>query len=107
MEASGPANLFGVFEDDGETGYLYLYEPEGRGIVDALKVHAASAQLNLKEAEIEVRWSDDHTKCGVIILGRLRAYFDLAEGRRVGSKFNCRTDKGINDPDVLREFGLL
>jgi len=29
VEAEGPNGIFGVFEDDGETGYLYIYEPDG------------------------------------------------------------------------------
>jgi len=42
VEAQGPDGVFGVFEDDGETGYLYIYEPEGAGIIQHLHIYHRS-----------------------------------------------------------------
>jgi hypothetical protein len=44
-EAAGPQGLFGVFEDDGETGYLYLYEPGGREVFQHLHIYDRTPNL--------------------------------------------------------------
>jgi len=38
VEAGNGDGLFCFFEDDGETGYFYFYEPDGAGIVDYLHI---------------------------------------------------------------------
>jgi hypothetical protein len=37
-EAAGPAGVFGVFEDDGGTGYVYLYEPGCREVFRVARI---------------------------------------------------------------------
>lgn len=67
--------LFCVFEDDGETGYLYLSEHGGAGIIDHLHIYDDPDQVGVKEEDIEVVWSKDYSKCGVKIWGGFYGIF--------------------------------
>jgi len=51
VEAKGPNGILGVFEDDGDMGYLYIYEPAGAGIVQHLHTYdrVQNSCLNRKE----------------------------------------------------------
>jgi hypothetical protein len=63
VEAKGPNGVFGVFEDDGETGYLYIYEPEQHlHIYDRRTLPAL-----LEKTDVSVDW--DGNKCMVAIHG--------------------------------------
>lgn len=59
VDAVGPHGLAGVFEDDGDTGYLYLYEQDGRGVLEALQIYNCSKELNVDENDVTVIWSSD------------------------------------------------
>ena len=50
--------LFGVFEDDGETGYLYFYEPGGREVFQHLHIYDRSPKLPIQEQDVRVVWSN-------------------------------------------------
>jgi hypothetical protein len=76
-ETEGPAGIFAVFEDDGETGYLYLYEPEGRGIFQHLNIYNRTSELRIEKSDVEVGWSEDLTACSVWIRGKLNGTIDL------------------------------
>jgi hypothetical protein len=77
-ESEGPSGLFAVFEDDGETGYLYLYEPEGRGIFQHLHIYNRTSELNIEEQDVQVGWSEDQTTCKAWIRGKLCGTIDLS-----------------------------
>jgi len=71
VEAKGPNGVFGVFEDDGETGYLYIYEPEGAGIIQHLHIYDRSTlPALLEKTDVSVDW--DGNKCTVAIHGSQR-----------------------------------
>jgi len=71
VEAKGPNGVFGVFEDDGETGYLYLYEPEGARIIPHLHIYDRSKlPTTIEETDVTVDW--DGNKCSVAIQGSHR-----------------------------------
>jgi len=103
-EAPGPPGLFGVFEDDGRTGYLYLYEPDGRGIVTHLGIYDRSPDLNVSEEDVEVEWSTDLSKCGVRIWGQMRGIIDLALKREGRVLLENRNTPGIGDSEWLDGF---
>jgi hypothetical protein len=77
-EAPGPPGLFGVFEDDGETGYLYIYEPEGRGVIRHLHIYDRSAKLSVAEQDVQVKWLSDSLTCGVVICGEMRGAINMS-----------------------------
>ena len=103
-ETEEPPGTFGVFEDDGNTGYLYLYEPNGRGVVRHLHIYDKSPRLNVTEDDVVVVWSQDRSKFGVLIWGRMRGIIDIASGREGRVWLENRETPGISDEEWMRGF---
>jgi hypothetical protein len=103
-EAAGPSGLFGVFEDDGETGYLYLYEPDGQGVTNHLRVYVRTPDLNVKEDDVRVEWSTDLSKCGVRIWGKMRGIIDIVSKQEGRVLLETRSTPGIGDAKWLEGF---
>jgi hypothetical protein len=79
VEAQGPDGVFGVFEDDGETGYLYIYEPEGDGIIQHLHIYDRSKlPVAIEETDVSVDWEGN--KCSVAIQGSHRGTIETKRG---------------------------
>ena len=106
-EAPGSPGVFGVFEDDGETGYLYLYEPGGREIFRDLHIYDRSPNLPVEEHDVQVLWSEDLTKCGVLIWGKMRGIINLATGQDGRVWLESRSTPGIGDVEWLKGFDLI
>jgi hypothetical protein len=70
VDQEGPPGLFGVFEDDGETGYLYIYRADRR-IEHALFVYNRG-DLGIDASDVEIVWSRGNAHVGVKILGEMR-----------------------------------
>lgn len=104
IDQAGPSGLFGVFEDDGETGYLYLYEPEGAGVVKHLQIYNSSMALGVKPEDVQVVWSSDGQKCGVVIWNGFRGIIDLTRNEEGRVKLTSRQSPPINDPKWLEGF---
>jgi hypothetical protein len=105
-ETEGPKGTFGVFEDDGETGYLYLYQPDGLGITRHLHIYDRSPRLNVQQDDVKVLWSDDHSKVGVLIWGKMRGIIDLTSGREGRVWLECPESPGVSDDEWLNGFKL-
>ena len=74
-------DLAGVFENDGDTGFFYLYKvdaPEGQGIIDAVQVEVGPPS----NSDVEVFWSSDQSLVGLQLGGRLVALFDCLTGEK-------------------------
>jgi len=107
VDKEGPQGLFAVFEDDGETGFLYVYDPskeENNKIIKHVQIYNASKKLKLKEEDVIVTWSNDGDKCGVIILGGLRGIIDLKNNREGRIFMEERDKKTISDKEWLSGF---
>jgi hypothetical protein len=104
VEAPGPNGLYGVFEDNGETGYLYLYEPEGRGVLNHLRVYVRGPLIVVTENDVNVEWSSDLSKCGVRIWGKLRGIINLHTTQEGRVLLESRDTPGIGDPEWLKGF---
>jgi hypothetical protein len=102
VDAQGPPGLFGVFEDDGETGYLYLYRPDSP-IEHALFIYNRG-DLGIDESDVDVVWSRDLAYVGVRILDEMRGIIEVASGRDVRAPFTKRDAPGIVDHEWLRAF---
>jgi hypothetical protein len=90
LEAPSPSTRFtAVFEDDGETGYLYGLDRDSadQPIIDALHVYnVASVTDRSIPSRFQVVWSSDGMKVGLFINGCPHAVFDFAAERGY-----CRT----------------
>lgn len=99
----GPDGWFAVFEDDGDTGYLYVYYSEQQEVVRHLHIYDRSEQLNVAPKDVEVMWSKDGTKCGVAVWNKMRGVIDLNDGEgRVWME--SRDTPGIGDKKWLSGF---
>lgn len=103
-EAPGPSGLVGVFEDDGETGYLYLYEPEGPGVMRHLHIYDRTPELNIAGRDVEIEWSEDQTKCGVRIWGKMRGIINLTSGEDGRVWLTNPNTPGISDAQWMKGF---
>ena len=99
LECRSPKTSFGVvFEDDGETGYLYglNFENEEQPILDALHIYNVKDIVDRGiSVKVEIVWSADGLKTCLQINGFPHAVFDF-EFR----KAFCRT----NYPPPDRKF---
>jgi hypothetical protein len=105
-EAPGPQGVFGVFEDDGETGYLYLYEPGRREVFQHLHIYDRTPNLPVQEQDVRVVWSEDLSKVGVQIWGKMRGIINLATGQEGRVWLENRNTPGIGDAAWLKGFRL-
>ncbi len=106
VEAPGPDDQFAVFEDDGETGYLYLYRPITGEILRHLQIYNCSADLRVGVEDVKVLWSRDGSKLGVVIWDRFRGVMDLPNRREGRVWLENRETPGIGEQDWLRGFDL-
>ena len=103
-DAVGPFGLVGVFEDDGDTGYLYIYEPEGRGVVNHLHIYDRNASLQVTASDVQVCWSSDLSKCGVIIWGKFRGIINIKTTQEGRVWMETKQTPGIADRTWLAGF---
>lgn len=106
VDRTRPDGLAGVFEDDGETGYLYIYKPETGEILRHLHLYDRSAEVDVREEDVRVVWSDDLNKCGVVIWGKMRGIIDLRNGQEGRVWLENRRTPGIGDPNWLVGFDI-
>lgn len=93
-----------VFEDDGETGYLYLYSPKEQTVVRYLHIYDRSKELAVCREDVHVNWSKDGTKCGVAIWSKMRGIIDVASDREGRVWLESRDTPGIGDTQWLKGF---
>ncbi len=78
-----------VFEDDGETGYLYFcsMSPAGDmlGISDALWIYNQIYPTIYECKEVHVVWSKDSLQSALIVDNELWGMFDLASKRKLNA----------------------
>jgi hypothetical protein len=104
VDEPGPEGLSCVFEDDGETGYLYIYDEDGRGILTHLRIYSNSEKLSVQEPDVQVIWSADGSKCGVVIWGGIRGIIDTVRRQEFRSNVEDRNSPSISDPQWLEGF---
>jgi hypothetical protein len=73
VQQEGQEGLVGIFEDDGETGTLYLFDSkvgdEEEGILAWIPVYVRSTAFAPVEGDIWVAWSIDFGKVAAIVKG--------------------------------------
>jgi hypothetical protein len=100
-ELEGRRGLFAVFEDDGETGYLYIYFPQEQKILFDLNIYTRGSKIQPREDDVELVWTRDYTLCGARVYWKLRGYIDLKKQKRENMYFIKPDDQGINDSIFL------
>src|SRR5262249_50750240 len=86
--------------------YLYIYEPDGRGIITHLHVYDRTDKLNIEENDVEIVWSLDGNRCGVVIWGGMRGIIDMSKNKEWRIWLEDRNTPAISDPEWLRGFSL-
>jgi len=117
IESLSPENHYGVvFEDDGETAYLYAMEKDKEGtglrVLDALHIHERDEEDEVTETrKLQIVWSRDWLKCALVIDGQCHALFDFeAHGGYNINEFPApngiwtRGDRKLTDEMVKRLF---
>ncbi len=93
-----------VFEDEGETGYLYVFSLRAASVQTHVHVYDRSDALQMTKDSVEVLWSTDESKCAVRIWGKLRAIIDLRMKKEGRAWLENRDTPGISDKEWLRGF---
>jgi hypothetical protein len=78
------------FEDDGETGYFYAVDlsRQDNMILDAVHIYnVANVMDRDRPSTLSIVWSEDGSKCALLINGYPHAAFDFASKRGY-----CRTN---------------
>ncbi len=87
VESNSPSQPFeAVFEDDGETGYFYALDlrQEDMPIQDALHIYNVAAVTDRAiPSTVQIVWSSDGLKAGLIINRFPHAVFDFSAKRGV------------------------
>lgn len=82
LQENSPSGEYAlVFEDDGDTGYLYALTPDGVGgleLLDALHIYNAEDSLRGTDISLELLWSADSRRAGLRVNASLWAVFDFA-----------------------------
>ena len=92
------------FEDDGETGYFYVYRSDGAEILDHLHIYNCSEKIGVEEGDVEVVWSRDGDKCGVKVWGNFYGIFDLDSETKLGCIIENRQTLPLQDTTMLSGF---
>ena len=86
-----------VFEDDGETGYLYVYSVAAAAVQTHVHVYDRGEALQIEKDRVDVLWSTDESKCAVRIWEQIRGIIDLRMRREGRSWLESRNTPGISD----------
>jgi hypothetical protein len=93
-----------VFEDEGETGYLYVYSTGTASVQTHVQIYDRSDALQIAKDNVDVLWSTDESKCAVRIWGQLRGIIDLRMRKEGRAWLENRDTPGISDSEWLRGF---
>jgi hypothetical protein len=96
-----------VFEDEGQTGYLYVYDANTATVLNHLHIYDRRILLEVSKEDIRVLWSADESKCAVQIWGRIRGIIDLKKKREGRVWLENRATPGITDKDWLQGFEVM
>jgi len=100
----GPDHLFAVFEDDGRTGYFYLYDARQQEIVEQVHNYDRSKKLPIELVDVRLVWSRDGQKCAVIIWDKIRGIIDRTKTRPGRVWMEDKYSPGITDNEWLSGF---
>jgi len=106
LYARGFDKTFAVFEDDGESGYLYTYSSAEQTVLRFLHLYDRSREVDVDSKDVRVIWATGKAKCGVAIWGKMRGIIDLANDTEGRVWMQSRQTPGIGDEKWLEGFQL-
>lgn len=104
VSTTNEEGLFGIFEDCEDTGYLYLSDHTGDGIIDHLHIYDHPEKLGVVEGDVEVVWTNSGTKCGVKVWGKFYGIFDLKSDQKIAHYIRSKDTPPITDKVLLDGF---
>lgn len=96
-----------MFEDERETGYLYVYSVGTGTIENHVHIYDQSVALQITKDNVDVRWSNDESKCAVQIWGQTRGVIDLRAKKEGRAWLENRDTPGISGKEWLKGFELM
>jgi len=94
------------FEDDGETGYFYALDTSlaDKVILDAVHIYNVANVVDRdRPSTLCILWSEDATKCALLINGYAHAAFDFSAKRGYCRSnfpnFRHQSESGWSQPD--------
>jgi hypothetical protein len=106
VEVEGDPSIFAIFEEDNNEGFLSIYDQRKQKVIAVTRVYQNAKSLNVQQADVQVLWSTDQRKCGVIVWKKMRAILDLAD-RDIVAELQSPSSPGITDPLWLSSFDYL
>ncbi len=103
----GPDALFAVFEEDDDTGYLYVFDAVAQKVLQYLQIYDRAGDLNVTPEDVRVVWSEDGKKCGVLIWNKMRGIIDRVRKEEGRVKLESRDSPGVGDQEWLKGFEYL
>jgi Uncharacterized protein conserved in bacteria (DUF2251) len=94
IDAPSPKGVFGVFEDDGDVGWLYLFRPHEQRILNCTHIYNKS-NVSVDADDVDVVWSSDHETCVVAIWAKMRAFLGVSNGIEMREPVLSRDSFGI------------
>ena len=104
VSSQGSGSTFAVFEDEGDTGYLYLFSYEDEQVLRCVHVYDRGPNLEVNVDDVAVKWSRDLTKCGATIFGEMHAVIDTLKQSEIRAWLDDSASPGIIDSDWLLGF---
>jgi hypothetical protein len=86
----------GVFEDDGDVAWFYLYKLLGEGpgkVVGAVKVFTENP--GIEAADVRIVWNAPEENVALEIRGRIWAVFNVRTGRGYGGNYQTGREPEI------------
>ena len=77
MTSVGPVDIVGILEDSDQVGWLYLYEPLNRQILQCVHIYNREC-VNVEAQDVDVVWSADNATCGVAVWGQFYAFLGIS-----------------------------
>jgi hypothetical protein len=103
-EAEGPTGIFAIFSEDAGAGYFCVYQSQPGEVLAQVRIYDSTAKFSVSSGDLQVLWSSDHKKCGVVIWGRMRAVIEAGTWRSFCPPFEKRDEPGVSDPEWLSGF---
>jgi hypothetical protein len=102
--AVGPRKEFAVFEDDGETGYFYLYSSVEETVLRFVHIYDRTERVQVDTEDVEITWASGIEKCGVAIWGAVRGIIEVKSGDVTRVRIESRDTPGVSDNRWLYGF---
>jgi hypothetical protein len=94
LYSPGPGGVLAVFEDDNETGWLYLYDTAQRTILRSAHVYNR-ADVAVAEDEVDIGWAADESVCGLAVWGQFRAFLGISNALEMRKPVVSDDEQGI------------